>query len=756
MEPRDCLAVQDGEIEVSGLEGTLTITRDRWGIPHIRAGSAHDAFFGQGFCMAQERAWQIEMIRQMAHGRAAALLNRGLLNLDKQARRQGYGRLAAAEVGHQTPEAREALEAYAAGINAAIDTQPTPFELRSVEREMAPWSPVDSLAIIKLVNDGMQWAAKLRLAMVAEALGPEAVEALVPAVPKGSALIVPAGASWSGEEHPFKVDPALAQGEPEGPIPSGGGSNCWVIHGSRTVTGKPYVAGDPHLRLILPGQWFVVHMECPEFTAAGPCNPGYPGPVFYGHNTHVAWTMTHAQGDRWDLYRERIRQGPNGPEALYRGAWEALRTIDETYEIRDEEPETERIWLTRHGPVIFGEPLKDEEVVAARWGLAEPAHDMDAMVSVLRSRNAAEAREGFRKYDSVSGNYCFADTSGDIGYQYAGRIPRRPARLTPVPGWDGEHEWDGSVPKEELPVEQNPEAGYLLTANNKTTTPDYPHYLTYVATPFRAGRLRELINSKNKFTLDDLREMQADQTSIPARELAGEFAAVPVQGKGARLQEILRGWDGHMAAGEAAPLVFDRVCEALVRKTVRARYSQVKGAPPMLLMEERRLIHAERGRDSSPILPAGTTWAEAVATALEAAAAELESDYGPDPASWRWDSRHVLTWRHNLGRDGDLAPLLNIPPVPVGGDGNTPFNASYEHDGRVSAGVSYRQLFDLADLNAARICVPPGNSGQPGSPHYADNVERWRNVEYHPLFVDWDDIEANTEAHLRLDPEPPE
>ena len=331
MRPEECLAIVDGETCVEGLDAPLTIVRDRWGIPHIRAASARDAFFAQGFCMGQDRLWQIELIRQMAHGRAASLLNKGLIGLDIQNRRLGFGRLAAAEWEQQDPDARMVLESYAAGINAAIATQPAPFEFRALGHTMAPWSPVDSLAIIKLVNSGQQWATKLKFGQVSAALGPDAVNAIVADVPPGAAIIVPSGAKWAGQRHPFADDIVRAMGEPDGPVGSGGGSNCWVIHGSRTASGAPLVAGDPHLQLTLPGQWYLVHMECPEFTAAGPCNPGYPGPVFYGHNGKVAWTMTHAQGDRWDVYRERIRATAGGPEALFRGGWEPLQRIEELF-----------------------------------------------------------------------------------------------------------------------------------------------------------------------------------------------------------------------------------------------------------------------------------------------------------------------------------------------------------------------------------------------------------------------------------------
>jgi penicillin amidase len=473
--PEDCLSRHEGEQQVEGLDGAIRIVRDRWGIPHIEATTTHDAFFGQGYCLGQDRLWQLELYRHFAWGTAAALVGRGMLRRDRQNRRLGYGRYAEREWEAQTPEARMILEAYAAGINAAIASNPAPYEFHVLDpdgavHEMAPWRPVDSLAILKMVSSSAQWSTKLTYSKVAATLGVEAVAAMIADVPEGAALITPSGARWTQDTHPYAEDVEAAMGAPDGVVAAGGGSNCWVIHGSKTDTGRPIVCGDPHLAIGIPAQWYVAHMQCPEFSVAGPCSPGYPGPVYYGHNTKVAWTMTHSQGDRWDLYRERIRQGEDGPEAQFGRQWEPLTRLDETFEVRGGEPEDLTVWETRHGPVTAGDPTSDEEVVAARWGLAEPAHDVDALIAALRASNVAEAREAFRTYDSISGNYCFSDQSGDIAYQYVGRIPKRPAWPLPVPGWSGEYEWDGDVPKEELPTDENPDVGFIVTANNRTTS----------------------------------------------------------------------------------------------------------------------------------------------------------------------------------------------------------------------------------------------------------------------------------------------
>ena len=243
--------------------------------------------------------------------------------------------------------------------------------------------------------------------------------------------------------------------------------------------------------------------------------------------------------------------------------------------------------------------------------------------------------------------------------------------------------------------------------------------------------------------------------SIQAREIAAAVTSVRATTERARgLQSVVSGSDGHLAVESPVALALDVVCEALVARTVRAYFGKAPQAPAITLLEERRMLHAGLTTRSPLLLVDDTTWDEAVDRALDEAAGTLEACYGKDPASWHWGSAHAIHWRHNLGRDGELAAVLNLPPMPVGGDGNTPFNTYAERDGKVAVGVSYRQIFDLADLNGARICIPPGNSGQPGSPHYADNIDRWREVEYHPLYINWDDIEANAEARLVLSAAP--
>ena len=750
----DCLPQVEGELAAAGLEGAVRILRDRWGVPHVRAGSARDAFFAQGFCLGQERMWQIELYRQMAHGRAAALLNEGLLRIDRLNRRMGYGRDAATEWEEQSDDARMILQAYADGINAAIEAGPKPLEFHVLDHEMAAWSPVDSLAILKMVSANIQWSLKISNAQLAAKFGVEAAQALIPDVPDGGAMITPAGATWANGangRHAWQDAIEALAAEPGMRRGGADGSNCWVIDGTHTASGAPIVCGDPHLSLSVPAQWYLMHIECDEFSVAGPCSPGYPGPVYYGHNGRVAWTMTHAQGDRWDVYRERIAPSAE-PSAEFRGEQRPLQRREELIEVRGAEPVTETVWSTGHGPVVQGDPTSDDEVLAARFALAEPCHDFDGMLPIFRAATIGEAREGFQRYDSISGNFAFADRDGDIGYQYTGRTPRRPAALAPVPGWDGAHEWDGDVPADELPQETNPEGGVIITANNRTTTPDYPHYLSWTQTPFRADRLRELLRDRDDWTAEAMIEVQSDQTSLHARNLAACAAAAPSDDPAVReLQSLLGDWDARLARDSAAGLVYHELCEQVARRTVRRFFDTpsriAPGAP-----DERRIVHEQLTRNSALTLPDGQGWDDVLVDALAETGRVLRERHGADPSGWRYGDAHKILWKHNLGRDPEGAAMFNVGEIETGGDDHTPNNAGTVYGRPGDHGTSFRQILDLQNLNGARVCIPPGNSGRPGSPHYRDHLERWRDVEYFPLYMEWPDIESNAESDLRLMP----
>ena len=370
----------------------------------------------------------------------------------------------------------------------------------------------------------------------------------------------------------------------------------------------------------------------------------------------------------------------------------------------------------------------------------------------LHRRHIHDARQGFRRYDSISGNFCFADQQGDIGYQYTGRVAIREARLTPVNGWDGKHEWNGDIPADELPQDLNPADGVIITANNRTTTDDYPYYLSFSQTPYRADRLRELLQGRDDWSPEDMPEVQSDQTSLHARFVAERVGQAKVSaGAAADLQSMIAGWDGHMSVESAPALAYYEFCEQLIGLTVRPYFD----SPSRLAAssyEEMRILHEQLQTDSLLTLPEGKTWDDVIGEALTTTASVLTERHGDDRSQWRFGDAHPVTWRHNLGRDPERAARFNVGDFPKGGDGNTPNNATGLINQPADHGVSYRQIFDLSNLNGARIVLPPGNSGRPDSAHYNDHIHKWLEMEYFPLYIDWDDIEANSEGSLTLSP----
>ncbi|MYJ00936.1 MAG: penicillin acylase family protein, partial [Chloroflexi bacterium] len=315
----------------------------------------------------------------------------------------------------------------------------------------------------------------------------------------------------------------------------------------------------------------------------------------------------------------------------------------------------------------------------------------------------------------------------------------------------GEHEWQGDVPADELPQDLNPDRGVIITANNRTTTPDYPYYLTFSQTPYRADRLRELLQGRDDWSPNDMPQIQSDQTSIHARFIAQRVSSADVDGEAADLKSMLANWDGHLAIDSTAGLLYQELCQQIIGRTVRP-YFDAPARLPEGSADELRILHEQLRTDSSLMLSEGVSWDNVIGESLVAAGETLAERYGADRAKWRYGDAHSVTWRHNLGRDPERAARFNVGDFAKGGDGNTPNNATGLVHQPADHGVSYRQIFDLSSLNGARIVLPPGNSGRPDSPHYSDHMEKWLNMEYFPLYIEWDDIEANSEGSLTLTP----
>jgi penicillin amidase len=753
---------------LSGLTGAVDVWRDPEGIPHARASSLHDAFFAQGFVHAQDRLWHMEYDRRRAHGRWAELVGASAVPQDVLARRLGLGRSARVDYESAAAETRTMLDAYAAGVNALLQTTrvwPVEFQLLDIRPE--PWTPWDSLAVFKIRHVEMgPWQMKLWRARLTRQLGPRLAAYLSPGTPAAPMLIIPPGAEYRGAapaavEALSRSDPALAS------LPAWiGGSNSWALSGARTASGWPLVAGDPHRALDTPNCYYQNHIACPDFDAIGLSFPGVPGLPHFGHNRHVAWCVTHAMADYQDVFVERF--DPADPTRYeFRGEWRQAEARHEIVEVRGGRAVDVAITVTHHGPVVLGNPASGHAVALRYTATAEVNRTFDAIVPMLRAASASDLEAAMRTWVDPGNNLVFADVDGAIGYRTRGVVPVRASANAwlPVAGWDGAHEWTGAIPFESMPALRDPATGWIATANARIVAASYPHYIGLDYAPdFRTRRLVSRVQDLRGATVADMAAIHADRLSIPARTLMDAMGRIQPLDAGSRAAlAILRDWDGSMDADSAAAAVYATFRMRLVHDVLAPllgplaadAFARAPGAAVTHVARLRGQVGEWIREDDRTILASGDDWGSAMARALAGAVGLLRETLGPDPASWTWGRLHVARPRHPLSAAfPEEAALLDPPAISAGGDGDTVQAADFVPAAGFELSLTSvaRYVFDLGDWERSAWIVPLGASGHPGSRHYADQSADWAAVRLRPMRYDWTRVSAAAESHQRLEP----
>ena len=755
---------------LGGLLGPVDVWRDSDGIPHARATTLHDAFFAQGFVHAQDRLWHMEYDRRRAYGRWAEIVGATGAPQDVLARRLGLVPSARADYAGAASETRAMLDAYAAGVNAFLQTTRTlPVEFRLLGVRPDPWAPWDSLAVFKIRHVEMgPWQMKLWRARLVRQVGLRLAAYLCPGTPPNPMLIVPPGAEYRGPA-PSALDALGRSDAALASLPSWiGGSNSWALSGTRTASGRPLVAGDPHRALDTPNCYYQNHLACPEFDAIGLSFPGVPGLPHFGHNQHVAWCVTHAMADYQDVFVERF--DPTDPTRYeFRGEWRQAEVRRETVLVRGHAPIDVSVWVTHHGPVVLGDPASGHAVALRYTATAEVNRTFDALVPMLRAATADQLEAAMRQWVDPGNNLVFADVHGAIGYRTRGVVPVRAAANAwlPVPGWDGAHEWRGAIPFEEMPAMRDPATGWIATANSRIADADYPHYLglDYVA-DFRTRRIVARLRDLRDATVADMAAVHADRVSIPAQALVEVARRIEPLDAGSRAAlALLRRWDGAMDQDSPAATLYAVFRARLLRDLLGPllgplagdAFASMPGAATTHMARLRGRLAEWIREDDRTLLAAGDDWSSAMARALAGAAASLRETLGPDPAAWTWGRLHVTRPAHPLSASfPDSAALLDPPSFPVGGDGDTvqaaDFVAAAGYELTLTSVARY--VFDLGDWERSAWIVPLGASGHPGSPHYADQAGDWAAVRLHPMRYGWARIAADAETHQHLEPAP--
>ena len=759
-------------VGIDGLRGPVTIFRDGWGVPHVKAESEWDAFLGQGFATAQDRLWHMEYDLRRSLGRWAEWAGPSGLAHDLLWRKLDIERAARADLQAAAKPAVEMLEAYCAGVNAFIETtESLPIEYRLLDAAPEPWEPWHCLATYKVRNlvYGV-WEMKLWRARLASEIGPEAAARLFRGYEAGHLVTAPPGDVFDGPELDG-LDELIAAVELLGdPAFGDGGSNAWVISGELTESGMPLVAGDSHRALDTPNVYYQVHLSCPEWRVSGYSLPGVPAAPHFTHTEFAAWGMTHGYADYQDLFVEKFRNGPdNRLEYKADGEWVTAEHRVEEIGIRGESAHPVNVVRTRHGPVILGNPENGSGVAFSHPGTNSGTPWANTLIGLLRAHNADEVEESLRDWTEPVNNFVYADRNGEIGYRYRGRIPIRSMSNAwrPVDGSVNEHEWSKEIPFEEMPATRNPTAGWVVTCNQRIVGDDYPHYIALEYAPdYRARRVISHIGNwrGGKGNVRDMEVMHADRVSIPGLTFARVAAGLSVdKGPIADAIALLKDWDGGMEVDSAAAAIYGAARAHLLTKLAGMLLGPLadegtsntgRGAFVHLSQIFSRAV-ADMESDAPSLLPPGHTWDAIIRDSFAAAVDELTERLGADMASWRWGDIHRTSPQHPLSPIfPEAADLLDPPGYEYGGDAETPQAAAYSFTDRfnVSSTSSNRYIHDTADWNRSLWVVPLGASGHPGSPHYADQAPLWATVRYVPQLWDWDDIEENSESRQQLVP----
>jgi penicillin G amidase len=740
---RAALSQTSGNLKVEELQQPVTVLRDKWGVAHIYAQNQHDLFFAQGFVAAQDRLFQMELWKRAGQGRLAEVLGPSAIERDRYARLLRYRGDMKSEYSSYAPDAFEILQAFTDGINAYIHSaRPLPIEFTIAGFSPELWNPEDCLSRMAAFSMTGNASAELRNAALLNTLGPGKSQLLLAPDPKVQLdPVAGVDTTW--------LSPDLLNGMVGGDVrieftgdQNSVGSNNWAISGNHTATGKPLLANDPHRVIAVPSLRYIVHLVGPGWDVIGSGEPALPG-ISIGHNHSIAWGLTIFPIDQQDLYVEEL----NPSDAMqYRSAehWERFRTEQTTISVKGASPVTLTLKFTSHGPVLW-EDDAHHQALALRWVGSEPGTaGYLASLSLDRADNWDEFLSALERWKLPPENMVYGDTQGNIGEQSAGLAPVRSwTGLLPVPD-DGKHEWSGFIPLDQLPRSSNPPEGFIATANNKTIPERYKYQVGYAWSPFRIQRihevLREFLKQQHKFTLADMEALQSDVLSLPARELIAMLPATDDV-----WVKLLRNWDDRLTPQSQAAAVYEvwqlQLQRAVAEKIAGAHAARIAGSvgPQQLIeyLQKGPLVPAERNR--------------LLLTTLADAAGELKKLEGPHSAKWSWGAMHTITMLHSLDRQRAAKPLVDLGPLPRPGDANT-VNAAGGVGFTQTAGASYREIFDLSNWDNSLAINTPGQSGQPGSPHYSDLLQLWSEGKYFPLLYSREKIEANATEKLVLSP----
>jgi len=744
---RSALPKMKGELSLEGLSGEVTVYRDQRGMPHIYAYDEHDLYFAVGYVMAQERLWQMDLIRRATKGRLSEIFGKDYVQTDLFLRSLDMTGKSKKIIEKEDPAILICAQAYCAGVNKYIKDagNKLPPEFRILSYKPDPWTPEDMANIIGY----MGWdLASGNLDMdissyrLTQKLGAEKTKQLIPDWKAVKSFVFP---DFRLDEKVLKdvdsfiksMDKLQALG-----LASFSGSNNWAVTGKRTETGKPILSNDMHLSLSSPGIWIQMHQVIPgKLNVTGVIVPGQPF-VVAGHNEKISWGMTNLMVDDIDLFAEKINPADTN-QYFFNGEWKKMEVRDEVIKIKGGSQQIQKLRYTHRGPIVSRMRKVNDAVLSMRWSGFDMSDEIKSVYLLNRAANWNDFLTALTSFRSVSQNFVYADVEGNIGLHTGGGIPIRKGYGTIIrDGQTDEYDWKGYVPFDQLPSSFNPQNGFVSSANNKTVGDDYPYYISAdFALPYRIDRIRTMLNEKEVFSIEDFKRMITDQHSEYAKLLTPFILRVEDNLKDLSPNQkyafnSLKGWDYEMNKDLTAPTVFEFFRASFARNIfgdeLGRDYSQLFGGIRDYYIYKAITVGPDEWMDDTRT-PQKETMDDIIARSFKDCVATLSINYGSDTTKWKWGDIHKITLTHPLGSVSILNTIfkLNSKTYPIGGSNHTVCPYSYDSKFAVNHGASERHIFNTANWDESLTVIPTGNSGIPASEFYLSQTETYLNKQFY-------------------------
>lgn len=737
----------NGELVIPALGSDVTVYRDERGMPHIYASNEHDLYYSVGYVMAQERLWQMDLIRRATTGRLSEIFGESMVKTDLFLRSLSMEAKSKLVIKEEDPAIIECLNAYTAGVNAYISDAGVklPPEFRILGYKPDPWKLEDIANIIGYMGWDLA-AGNLSTDIfnykLFKKLGYEKGSTLIPDFKAVTSYAFPDfmlsdTALKSAREFISSMDKLNALG-----IVSFSGSNNWAVSGSRTETGKPVFSNDMHLGLSSPGIWIEMHQVIPgKLNVTGVLVPGEPF-VVAGHNERIAWGMTNLMVDDIDLFAEKINPD-NHNQYFFNNEWKDLRVQDEIIKIKGGKTDTLRLTFTHRGPLVSEFRGVDDATLSMRWSGNDMSDELKGVYLLNRASNRDEFRTALASFRSVSQNFAYADVDGNIGLNTGGGIPIRKGYGSIIrDGQTDEFDWKGFVPFSQLPSGFNPNSGYISSANNKTVSDEYPYYISFrFYPPYRIGRIRQMLDEKEKFGMDDFKRMITDQHSYYAALLTPQILKLkekqssmnPVES--ASLNQ-LADWDFDMNSSLTAPSIFEyfriSFSKNLLSDELGDLYKDLPGAINDYYIYKLLQTGADEWVDDINT-PEKESLDDIIKKSFTDCIQSLSDTYGTDTNNWRWGNIHKITIEHPLSKVKILDKVfgLNSKEYSIGGSNHTVCPYTYGAGFKVNDGASERHIFNTANWDESYSVIPTGISGVPASEFYLSQTKTYLEGKFY-------------------------